>query len=302
MTTPAATGLVGFLPSPSRGTIDLGPLALNAYGMCIAVGAVAAVWLTSKRWVAKGGHPQFMERLAITAIPAGIIGARIYHVATDWRSFQGRWGDVFRIWEGGLGIWGGIALGVTVGLVGVRRQGGSVALALHCVAPALPLAQAIGRWGNWFNIELFGRPSTVPWALEVPARKRPASFKAFETFHPTFLYESLWNLAVCVLLIVLSGWFLRRFRLGAAFAGYVALYTLGRYFIERIRIDNATKVGGLRVNEIVSVVCFAVAAGVLVALRKKKKQPPEPLPTLDSPATEATEATDAPGGDSAIAV
>jgi prolipoprotein diacylglyceryl transferase len=264
--------LVGFLPSPSSGQLKIGPLTVNAYGLCIALGMAIGVTVCSRRWVRLGGSGDEVGRVATWAIPAGIIGARLYHLATDWRSYQGRWGDSLKIWEGGLGIWGGVALGTIVGVAVARRQQLALGPLLHAAAPAIPIAQAIGRWGNWFNVELFGRPSTLPWALEVPERYRPNALKAFATFHPTFLYESLWNLVIAIAIIAGGTWIVRRFRMGASFAFYVAAYTFGRFFIERIRVDSATRVGGIRVNEIVAPMVFVCALIALLLLRRK----PEP--------------------------
>lgn len=260
--------LTAFIPSPGSGRLKLGPLVLNAYGLCIAVGVIAGVWLANRRWVAMGGSNDTIGRVATFAVPAGIIGARAYHVITDWKSFRGRWGEVFFVWKGGLGIWGGVFLGAVVAWLIARRQHLDMGALFHAAAPAIPLAQGVGRWGNWFNIELFGRPTTIPWALEIPARKRPDGYESFATFHPTFLYEFLWNIGIVIVVIVLSAWLLKRFRMGAAFALYVALYTFGRFFIERIRIDDASLVAGLRVNEWVAAIVFLGAITTLYKLRR----------------------------------
>ena len=278
-----------FIPSPSSGQLRLGPLVLNAYGLCIAVGVVAGAWLANRRWAAQGGSPDTVNRVATFAVPAGIVGARAYHVITDWKSFQGRWGEVFYVWKGGLGIWGGVFLGAVVAWLVARRLHLDIGALFHAAAPAIPLAQGIGRWGNWFNIELFGRPTTLPWALKVPERKRPDGYESFATFHPTFLYEFLWNIAIAIVVVALSAWLLTRFRKGAAFALYVALYTLGRFFIERIRIDEASLIGGLRVNEWVAAIVFLCAFMTLYRLRlvpstattpsqNRPSTPPDPSP------------------------
>jgi prolipoprotein diacylglyceryl transferase len=253
------TSAFASIPSPSSGQLHLGPLVFNAYGLCIALGAAAAVWLSSKRLVAAGGKHDDASRVAYIAVPAGIVGARIYHVVTDWKNFRGHWFDVLKVWQGGLGIWGGIALGVVVGLWKSRRLGLATSTMLDVV----------GRWGNWFNTELFGRPTTLPWALEVPLAKRPDGYESFMTFHPTFLYESLWDLGICLAILFGGRAIARRFRPGGAFALYVATYTFGRFFIERIRIDHASKLLGLRVNEWVAGIVFAVAVGALVWLSRR---------------------------------
>ena len=251
------------IPSPSSGAIHLGKIQLRAYGMMIALGALAAVWLGGRRLEQAGtGRREDMSAIAMWALPAGVVGARIYHVMTDWKSFRGDWLRAFKIWEGGLGIWGGIALGTFVGLWAARRRGLRSADVLRATTPALPLAQAIGRWGNWWNQELFGRPTTVPWALKIDAAHRPERYADVATFHPTFLYESLWNLALCAALI----WIDRKYkpRAGRLFAMYVAGYTFLRFFLERLRVDPAFKVAGLRVNEWVSVIVFAGAVAFIV--------------------------------------
>jgi prolipoprotein diacylglyceryl transferase len=247
--------LPAFIPSPDSGAIHIGPFQLRAYGLMIALGVLAAVWLTAKRVVARRiGTAEDVTAIALWAVPAGIIGARLYHVITDPELFYGQWYRAFYIWEGGLGIWGGIGLGVVVGLWVAKRRGLPLLPMLDCVAPALALAQAIGRWGNYWNQELFGRPTTLPWGLEIDPSHRPAGYEQYATFHPTFLYESLWNLALCGLLLLID----RRHRLrpGRLFVVYVVGYTFARFFIERMRIDTANKILGLRVNEWVSAVIF----------------------------------------------
>ena len=252
------------IPSPSRNTIHVGPLKFNAYGMCIAVGVFAAVWLASRRWVARGGSSDDVPAIAMWAVPGGVVGARLYHVATDWKDYRGRWGDTVKIWDGGLGIWGGVALGVIVGLMIGRRRGLSLPVLLESAAPAIPLAQAIGRIGNWFNIELFGGPSKLPWALEVPTRKRPPAYRDITTFHPTFLYELVWNLFVVGLVLVVEKRFSRRLKPGRLFAVYVAGYTFGRFWIERLRVDKAFRLLGFRINELVAGSVFLIAMAVIL--------------------------------------
>jgi prolipoprotein diacylglyceryl transferase len=252
------------IPSPASGILKIGPISLHAYGMCIALGMLAAVTWTSKRWVVQGGNQADVGRVATFALPAGVVGARVYHVMTDYRSFKGDWSRALKLWEGGLGIWGGIALGTIVGLIVARQQKLTLMTLLDAAAPALPLAQAIGRWGNWFNQELFGRPSTLPWAVEIAPGRRPDAYRAFSTFHPTFLYESLWNLLVVGLVVVVQRKFHHRLKPGRLFAVYVAGYTFGRFFIERMRTDEATKILGQRVNVFVAAVLFLVAAFSIV--------------------------------------
>ena len=204
-----------------------------------------------------------MSYVALWAVPAGVIGSRLYHVATDWRRYEGHWLNAFKIWEGGLGIWGGIGLGVVVGIWAAMRRGIPLQGGLSAITPALPLAQAIGRWGNWWNQELFGRPTDLPWALEVsPGKAVAAGYPAGTTFHPTFLYESLWCLFLCGALI----WIDKRFKPKGTelFAMYVAGYTFMRFWIERLRVDPATILWGWRINEVVSLVVCGLAILYLI--------------------------------------
>ena len=258
------TALLSAIPSPSSGTLEIGPLKLNAYGLMIALGVVAAVWLAGRRLEQRGiGKRDDISEMALWAVPAGVIGARLYHVVTDWSRFSDSPGDIVKIWEGGLGIWGGITLGVIVGLWVFKRKGLPIALTLTCVTPALPLAQSIGRWGNWWNQELFGKPTDLPWALEVSS---DTAVKAGElpgtTFHPTFLYESIGCLLIAVVLVLID----RRVKLrpGLLFFVYTAMYTFMRFFIEGLRVDPTTEAGGLRLNQWTSIVVFSVSILILV--------------------------------------
>ena len=254
------------LPSPSSGSLELGPLRLNAYGLMIALGAIAATWLMGRRLeTRKWGTRDDASSIAIWAVPAGVIGARLYHVITDWQRFEGRWIDAIKIWKGGLGIWGGLVLGTIVGLWVAKRRGLNVSQVLTTVAPALPLAQAIGRFGNWFNQELFGRPTTLPWGLEIDDKHLPKGYESGTLFHPTFLYESLGCLLLVFVLLQVD----RRVNLkpGRLFAMYAAGYALLRFFVEGLRIDPAKSAGGLRLNQWVSIVVFAVAVAIVVRSR-----------------------------------
>jgi prolipoprotein diacylglyceryl transferase len=275
--------MLAFIPSPPDNAIHLGPLQLHAYGLMIALGVVAAVWLAGRRLEERGvGTKEDMSAIAMWGVPAGIVGARLYHVITDWKSFQGDWSRAFKIWDGGLGIWGGVALGLIVGLWAAHKRGVTTAAALMAAAPALPLAQAIGRVGNWWNQELFGRPSTLPWALKIDPNFRPDQYKDFATFHPAFLYEGLWNLALCAVLLRID----RKRDVGAGklFAIYVAGYTFIRFFIEQMRVDFASRILGLRVNEWVSGVVFLIALAYLLTHRHQKWVGPEP--TVGEPAVD----------------
>ena len=261
------------LPSPSASSIEIFSLRFNAYGLMIALGVVAAVWLFKKRLLERGvGHPDDASSIAMTAVPIGIVGARAYHVITDWERFQGNWFDAVKIWEGGLGIWGGMFVGVIVGILVARKRKLEIAVGLTCVAPGLALAQSIGRWGNWFNQELFGKPTTLPWALEISAAKaKSAGFEAGTTFHPTFLYESLGCLLICVALIKID----KRWRPqnGRLFAMYVASYTFLRFFVESLRIDTAKLIGGLRLNQWTSIIFFTASVVYLIIDRVVELKP-----------------------------
>ena len=256
------TTLFASIPSPDRAALELGPLSIHAYGLMLLLGIAACIWLTAVRWRRAGGDPDLVFQVAVWGVAAGIVGARAYHVATSWDEVPDEWWGVFAVWEGGLGVWGGIALGTLVGAFVVRRSGESVRRFLDAVAPGLLLAQAIGRWGNWWNQELFGKPSEQPWALEIDPEHRPAQYVDDATFHPTFLYEFLWNLlGVGVLLLVA-----RRFRIKppGLFALYVAYYTLGRFFIELLRVDPSHEFAGLRLNAWVASVLFVASTAFFV--------------------------------------
>jgi len=234
--------------------------------MFIVLGIIVAVLLGSKRYEARGGRPGVITDIAVWAVPFGIVGGRIYHVITDWQIYFGDEGKGFiaalRIWDGGLGIWGAVALGAVGAWIGARRAGVALPPIADAVAPGIALAQAIGRWGNYFNQELFGSPTTLPWGLEIAAEKRPLAFADFATFHPTFLYESLWLVGVALVVI----WADRRFTLGhgRAFALYVLLYTVGRFWIESLRVDSANEILGLRLNVWTSLVVGLGALAYLV--------------------------------------
>lgn len=273
--------LLTVIPSPGSNAIGLGPLRLNAYGLFIALGVLAAVWLCGRRFVQAGTAPRDAAGdIAIWAVLAGIVGARLYHVVTDWQRFSDDLGGIVKVWEGGLGIPGGLLAGIAVGMWRARRLGLELGAVANAGAPALPLAQAIGRLGNWFNQELYGRPTDVPWALEIDPEHRPAMLAEQPTFHPTFLYELLWNLGLCGALL----WLDRRVELrrGGLLAVYVAGYAVGRYWVEGLRIDAAKHFGGLRLNQWVALAALVAALAYLAALasaghlrrRRAADQPP----------------------------
>lgn len=251
------------IPSPSSGTWSIGPLDVRAYGLMIALGVVAAVALAGRRLERGGaGTRDDMSSIAVWAVIGGVVGARLYHVATDWSRFADDLGRVPQIWRGGLGIPGGLLGGVAFGVVAAKRRNVPIAPLLTAVAPAVALAQAIGRWGNWWNQELFGRVTDLPWALRISDDHLPAGYTSGTTFHPTFLYESMWNLALCgALLGIERRWTLRPGRL---FAFYVAGYFAGRLWIEGLRIDPAHVIAGVRLNQWVAIVAVLGAAGYLV--------------------------------------
>ncbi|MCL2091489.1 MAG: prolipoprotein diacylglyceryl transferase [Micrococcales bacterium] len=247
----AVAGLVlpAEIPSPSQAVWHLGPFPLRAYSMAILVGIVVAVLITQRRWVARGGARDDVVEVAFWMVPFGILGGRLYHVISSPDAYFGAGGNpaaALRIWEGGLGIWGAIALGALGAWIGARRQGIRLLPFGDALAPALLVAQAIGRLGNWFNQELFGSPTTLPWGLHVDAAHLPADYGPDTLFHPTFLYELVWNLLAALFLV----WADRRWRLGhgRVFALYVVAYCTGRLWIETLRIDPAQHVLGLRLN------------------------------------------------------
>lgn len=274
--------LLAYLPSPSRGVWHLGFLPVRAYALCIVAGIVLAVLIGERRWAARGGRRGTVTDVAAWAVPFGVVGGRLYHVLTSPQAYFGPGGvplDALKIWEGGLGIWGAIALGAVGAWIGTRRQGVPFAAFADAVAPGIAVAQAVGRWGNWFNSELFGRPTTLPWGLRISAAHRPPGYTTFDTFHPTFLYESLWCLLLAGVVVLAD----RRFRLthGRAFALYLAGYTVGRAWIEALRIDTANHILGLRLNEWTCLIVFlgAVAYIVLTARRRRQEwERQEPLP------------------------
>jgi prolipoprotein diacylglyceryl transferase len=252
------------IPSPDHGVWHLGPVPIRGYALSIILGIVVAIWIGERRWVARGGRAGEVQDLAIWAVPFGLVGARLYHVATDHGLYFGEdrtpWSALY-VWQGGLGVWGGIAGGALGVVIGARAKGIRLLPVLDALAPGVLVAQALGRWGNWFNQELFGKPTDLPWALSVSDDVAlDAGYAAGTTFHPTFLYECLWNLAAFVVLI----WLDRRLRLGhgRVLALYVILYTLGRGWIEMLRIDSVelADVAGLRFNVWTSIVLFVLAA------------------------------------------
>ncbi|MBD0291528.1 MAG: prolipoprotein diacylglyceryl transferase [Thermoleophilia bacterium] len=272
------------IPSPGSGEIEVGPLTLHAYGFTLLVAIVAATALAGVLWTRRGGEWDVVFSAAMWGVAGGIVGARLYHVLTSWSEVPSpKWQGVFEVWEGGLGIWGGIAGGVLMGVWAARRAGVSAFALMDVVAPALLLAQAIGRWGNYWNQELFGVPTDRPWGLEIDPENRPERYADSDTFHPLFLYESLWSLlGVLVLLLV---WRSRRVRPPGLFCLYVAWYTFGRFFLEFVRTDEAHELLGLRLNNYVALALFlASLAAFWWSQRRAGPAPGEPARPAPTPA------------------
>ncbi|MFC6062427.1 prolipoprotein diacylglyceryl transferase [Streptomyces ochraceiscleroticus] len=297
---------LAFIPSPSTGVVHLGPIPLRGYAFCIIIGVFIAVWLGNKRWIQRGGQSGTVADIAVWAVPFGLVGGRLYHVITTYEPYFGEGGDpikAFYVWEGGLGIWGAIALGAVGAWIGCRRRGIPLPAYADAVAPGIALAQAMGRWGNWFNQELYGRKTDVPWALQITSD--PAIGRVGGTYHPTFLYESLWCIGVAILVI----WADRRFKLGhgRAFALYVASYCAGRAWIEYMRVDEAHHILGLRLNVWTALIVLVLAL-VYMVLSAKRSPGREAVvePGADEPEDDAADGAgdgpaDSPADDDAPA-
>ena len=268
------------IPTPTLSQIDIGPFSFHIYALCIIAGIAIAIWLGDRRLRSYGNSTGMdltgvVSEVAVIAVPAGIIGGRLYHVVTTPELYFGSGGDllsILKIWQGGLGIWGAISLGVLGALISYRRIAKektlpSFGVFLDALAPGLLLAQAIGRFGNWFNAELFGRPLDTWWALEIPYKFRPRGYGLFETFHPTFLYEALWTTLLAVLLIEFG----KKWRDGSIFYLYIAGYSGARFFIEGLRIDSAQDVLGLRLNQWTSIFIFILGMVLFYRNQGKKK-------------------------------
>ena len=254
--------LLASIPSPHSGVIHVGPLTIHMYGLMLLAAIAGCVGLTGYRWVKWGGDLDLIFRIAVWGVGFGIVGARAYHDITSWDQVPKKWWGPFAVWQGGLGVWGGILLGCLAGAWIVRRSGQSVRLMMDAVAPGLLLAQGIGRWGNWFNQELFGKPTSLPWKLHIDEAHRPTGYFQYSYFHPTFLYEFVYDcVGVGILLAVDRSFRLKR---PALFSLYVSYYCFGRFFEELIRIDPAHKLGPLRVNAYVSIVCFVVSTAFFI--------------------------------------
>jgi prolipoprotein diacylglyceryl transferase len=281
------TTVIAYFPSPPQGVWHLGPIPLRAYALFIIIGIIAALLIGDRRWAARGGERGVIYDIALWAVPFGLVGGRLYHLATDWRTYFGEGGAgpiaALRIWDGGLGIWGAVALGGVGAWIACRRRGIPLPAFGDAIAPGIVLAQAIGRIGNYFNQELFGRETTMPWGLEIFYRRDPAGFVDVHSLdgvstgqlamvvQPTFLYELLWNLLVFAILIYLD----RRFTIGHGrlFAAYVALYCVGRFWVELLRDDTATHIAGIRINSFTSTFVLIGAVVYLVLAPKGREDP-----------------------------
>ena len=259
--------MLSSIPSPANGTVDLGPLPLHAYGLLLAIGVLVATKITDTRWQRRGGDPKVFADCVIWIVIAGVVGARAYHLFTGYSWDDGGLAGTVKIWEGGLSIWGVILGGVAAILVLARVKHFDPLVLMDCAAPGLLVAQAIGRWGNYFNQELFGKPTDLPWALEIDPVHRPLEYLDRPTFHPTFLYESLY----CVLILGVLLWAERRFkfRVGQTTFLYLAMYTFGRFFFENLRVDPAEKVLGMRFNAWVSALVCVGSLIVFLAFGRK---------------------------------
>ena len=276
--------LIASFPSPSTGTLDIGPLTIHMYGITLLVAIVAAIGLTGLRWTRCGGDWDLVLRAAVWGVAAGIVGARLYHVVTSYDQLPDAWWGPVAVWEGGLGIWGGILFGCIAGGIVVWRSGQSIPLFADCLAPALLLAQAIGRWGNWWNQELFGKPTDLPWGLDIDLEHCPADYLDLGSgcttnFHPIFLYEFVYDLAGVALLLLVGRIF--RIRPPGLFALYIAFYSFGRLLEEQLRIDPSHELLGQRLNFWVALVLFVLSISFFVWWQFFRKHP-DPSPTVSA--------------------
>ncbi|GGC69652.1 prolipoprotein diacylglyceryl transferase [Hoyosella rhizosphaerae] len=300
--------LLAYIPSPPQGVWQVGPFALRAYALFIILGIIIAIAWGDRRWQARGGEPGTVLDIALWAIPFGFVGGRAYHVATDWQKYFGEGAnpvDALKVWQGGLGIWGAVALGAVGAWIGCRAKGVPLPAFGDAVAPGILLAQAIGRLGNYFNQELYGQSTDVAWGLAIYTRldgegridnlNGVSTGQIVDIVHPTFLYELLWNVFFVVVLVVLD----RKFRLGHGrlFALYVAGYSFGRFFVELLRADPANEIFGIRINSFTSAIVFTGAV-IFVLLAKKGREEPEELVPAAHRSPTAAVVTSPANGDS----
>src|SRR5271166_2192398 len=262
---------LAYIPSPSANGFHIGPFFVHAYGLAYVLAVLAAVLITTRRWEAVGGRRELVQEVALWGFPAGVIGGRLYFLATSWNEVPPHWWGPFAVWKGGLGIWGGIALGSLAGIWVLRRRGANVALFLDAAAPALLVAQAIGRIGNYFNQELFGGPTKLPWGLEVAIEHRPTGYTQYATFQPTFLYEMIFDLLLAATLVWLGHH--RRIRPPGLFALYVAGYSGFRIFEELLRVDPAHHIFGLRLNFYVATILCVTGLVWFVRIQRRGQEP-----------------------------
>lgn len=300
---------LAYIPSPPQGVWHLGPIPIRAYALCIIAGIIVALVIGDRRWEQRGGERGVIYDIALWAVPFGLVGGRLYHVMTDWQTYFGPHGKglgkAIAVWEGGLGIWGAVALGGVGAWIACRRRGISLPAFGDAIAPGIVLAQAIGRLGNYFNQELTGGPTTLPWGLELFYRRSAdgtvdvlnlngvSTGEVAQVVHPTFLYELLWNVLVFALLIFVD----RRFKIGHGrlFAMYVAAYCVGRFWVELMRVDPATQFGGIRVNSFTSTLVFLGAIAYILLAPKGREDPA----TLSGTPAQTEEAASADGEASA---
>jgi prolipoprotein diacylglyceryl transferase len=280
--------VIASIPSPSQPGLGIGPFEIHVYGLMYAIAVTAAVLIVRRRWKALGGDPELPLQVAIWAFPAGLLGGRLYFDITSFNEMPHTWYGPIAVWDGGLGIWGGIALGAAVGIWRLHRAGVSVPAFMDCAAPALLVAQAIGRVGNYFNQELFGGPTSLPWGLEISPAHRPEGYLHFATFQPTFLYEIIWNLALAAFLVWLGHH--RKIRPPGLFALYVTGYSAFRIFEESLRVDPAHHILGQRLNFWVAIVLTLIGATWFVwTQRRDGRDPIEPV--VESPHDRAKSVT-----------
>lgn len=275
---------LAYIPSPTISQFSIGPATIHIYALCILMGIVLAVWITTTRWKKLGGNFDQVLDITLVSVPAGIIGARLYHIITTPERFfgpDGDWAEMFRIWNGGLGIWGGVLFGALAAWAWCRHKHYPMALLADAIAPGLLVAQAVGRLGNWFNQELYGAPTTLPWGLKLNMEGTAighseqcydgATCPSGTLFHPTFLYEMIWNLIGAVIIVYIGSKAMKKLKAGSLFAVYIMWYTLGRTWIESLRIDYAHEFLGVRINVWVSMAVFVLGAVSFIVVQQMGK-------------------------------
>ena len=275
---------LAYIPSPTISQFSIGPVTIHIYALCILIGIVLAVWITTTRWKKLGGNFDQVLDITLVSVPAGIIGARLYHIITTPERFfgpDGDWAEMFRIWNGGLGIWGGVLFGALAAWAWCRHKHYPMALLADAIAPGLLVAQAVGRLGNWFNQELYGAPTTLPWGLKLNMEGTAighseqcydgATCPSGTLFHPTFLYEMIWNLIGAAIIVYIGSKAMKKLKAGSLFAVYIMWYTLGRTWIESLRIDYAHEFLGVRINVWVSMAVFVLGAVSFIVVQQMGK-------------------------------